>query len=101
MTMQSDMPRHRSATTIRANELSYVIGDVTSPASELTVPGLLAETVKLHGQRPAAVFREQGIRGSWQELAEAVDAMSAGLHALGLRSGERVGIWSPSVSSGC
>ncbi|MDW3688462.1 AMP-binding protein [Cupriavidus sp. CV2] len=95
MTMQPGTSRREIDATLPANGLSYVKGDTTSPLSEQTIPALLAETVQHHGQRPAVVFREQGIRWSWQEFSDAVNAMAAGLHALGLRRGDRIGIWSP------
>jgi fatty-acyl-CoA synthase len=41
------------------------------------------------------VFREQGVRWSWKDFANEVDAFAAGLQELGLRKGDRVGIWSP------
>ncbi len=41
------------------------------------------------------MFVEQDKRFSWNELAEAVDALAAGLLALGLKKGDRIGIWSP------
>ena len=41
------------------------------------------------------MFVEQDKRFSWTELAEAVDALAAGLLALGLKKGDRIGIWSP------
>lgn len=93
--MQSGMRPHGADTILPINGLSYVRGDTSSPLSELTVSGLLAETVKRHRQRPAVVFREQGIRWTWQEFSNAVDAMAAGLHTLGLGRGDRIGIWSP------
>ncbi len=76
MTMQPGATRPVPDTTLPANGLSYVKGDTTSPLSEQTIPALLADTVARHGQRPAVVFREQGIRWTWQEFAAAVDAMA-------------------------
>ena len=40
-------------------------------------------------------MRQQGVRWSYRELGEKVDAFAAGLLALGLQPGERIGIWSP------
>ena len=40
-------------------------------------------------------MRQQGIRWTYRELGEKVDAFAAGLIALGLQPGERIGIWSP------
>jgi len=75
--------------------LSHVRGDTTIPLSEQTVPALLAQTVAAFPEREAVIFREQGVRWSWREFAEAVDTLASGLHALGLARGDRVGIWSP------
>ena len=64
---------------------------------------LIGETIGVHfdrvvarwGDRPGVVVRQQGIRWTYQELGRRVDAVAAGLLALGLQPGERVGIWSP------
>jgi len=77
------------------NGLSHVRGDTTVALSTLTIPALLAQTVARCGARPAVCFREQGIRWTWRELSAEVDALAAGLAAVGLRRGDRVGIWSP------
>jgi fatty-acyl-CoA synthase len=75
--------------------LSHVGGDTAVPLLELTIPQLLASTVAAHGPREAAVFCEQGIRQTWGEFARDVDRLAAGLTALGLEKGHRIGIWSP------
>ncbi len=41
----------------------------------------------------ALVSVEQDIRFTWSELDEAIDEFAAGLIALGLHAGERVGLW--------
>lgn len=75
--------------------LAHVSGDRSEPLLHKTIPALLAGTVAEYGPREAAVFLEQGKRFTWNEFAEDVDALAAGLLALGLRAGERIGIWSP------
>ncbi len=75
--------------------LSQVRGRTDPPLSDATVHRLLADTVRRWPERRAVVFREQGVRWSWGEFLAEVDALASGLHALGLRRGERVGIWSP------
>ncbi|TGN99463.1 MULTISPECIES: AMP-binding protein [unclassified Burkholderia] len=95
MKTQSEANLPGRAAIMPRDGLSYVRGDTMPPLSELTVSALLADTVNRHGHRPAVAFREHGIRWSWLDLADAVDAMAAGLHALGLRRGDRVGMWSP------
>ncbi len=74
---------------------SHVVGDTSKPLLELTIPQLLARAVAANGPREAAVFVEQDKRFTWDELAEIVDQLAAGLLALGLKTGERIGIWSP------
>ena len=91
MTMQGEsLP-----TILPIGGLSHVRGDTTIPLSEQTVPALLAQTVASYPEREAVIFREQGVRWNWREFAGAIDALAAGLHALGLVRGDRVGIWSP------
>src|SRR6185437_13627105 len=64
---------------------------------------LIGETIGVHFDRIAARFpdrdalivRHQEIRWSYAELKAQVDAIAAGLLALGLEPGQRIGIWSP------
>jgi long-subunit acyl-CoA synthetase (AMP-forming) len=41
------------------------------------------------------VIRDQGIRLTFAALRQEVDRLAAGLIALGLQPGDRIGIWSP------
>ncbi|WP_199026729.1 AMP-binding protein [Ralstonia sp. ASV6] len=77
------------------NGMSYVVGDTEVPLAHVTVPALLEATVKRYPDAEAVVFREQGVRWTWRDFAAQVDALAAGLHALGLERGDRIGIWSP------
>ncbi|MDR5835241.1 AMP-binding protein [Caballeronia sp. LZ034LL] len=75
--------------------VSYVRGATDIPLSEATVSRFLLDTVRRFPDRPAVVFREQGIRWTWRQFADEVDALASGLLALGIEAGDRVGIWSP------
>ena len=75
--------------------LSQVKGRQDATLSSLPIGQFLQATVQRFADRPAVVFREQGVRWSWQEFQAEVDALAAGFIALGLRVGDRVGIWSP------
>jgi fatty-acyl-CoA synthase len=75
--------------------LSHVRGADWPPLSELTIPATLAATVARWPDRPAAVFRAQGLRWTWAEFAAEVDRVAAGLLAAGLGRGDRLGIWAP------
>jgi fatty-acyl-CoA synthase len=59
-----------------------------------TIGDRFDQTVARWPDRPALIVRQQGVRWSWRELRERVDAFAAGLLALGLEPGDRLGIWS-------
>ena len=74
---------------------SYVNGASAAPLIGATIGAYLDGVVARHGDRPALVARQQGTRWTWRELVAHADAFAAGLLALGLEPGDRVGIWSP------
>ena len=74
---------------------SYVSGTSAIPLIGDTIGQHFDKTVAKWPNREALIARQQGIRWTWKELAEKVDAFAAGLVALGLEPGERIGIWSP------
>ena len=78
-----------------AGNISYVRGGSRPGLAYITVPQLLREAVARFGPREAAVFCEQGVRLSYYDLDRAVDELASGLLALGLETGDRVGIWAP------
>lgn len=89
------VPATREAILAPKDGLSYVRGMTDVPLSDATIGAFLLETVARVPDRPAVVFREQGIRWSWREFAEEVDVLAAGFLSLGIGKGDRVGIWSP------
>jgi fatty-acyl-CoA synthase len=74
---------------------SYVHGAGAVSLLDLTIGELLDRAAALHGDRPALVVRHQGTRWNYRELNEAATRFAAGLTALGLDPGDRIGIWSP------
>jgi fatty-acyl-CoA synthase len=75
--------------------MSYVSGPAAQPLIGETIGQALERTARAWPHRAALVVREQGVRLSWSGLLNEVDAFAAGLLALGLKPGDRVGIWSP------
>ena len=75
--------------------LSHVRGHAEPPLSGQTIPQWLDATAERYPQGLACVFREPSIRRTWQQLRDESLQLACGLHALGLRRGERIGIWSP------
>jgi fatty-acyl-CoA synthase len=78
--------------------LSAVAGAQEPPLSALTIGQWLAHTATRLPDTTACVFREQGVRWTWAELHAHAEALAAGLLKLGLRPGDRLGIWSPNRS---
>src|ERR1700759_2274776 len=75
--------------------LSYVNGLSDTRLIGETIGHNFARAVEQWGERPALIVRQQGMRWTYAELGARVDALAAGLLALGLAPGDRVGIWSP------
>ena len=77
---------------------SYVHGASDVPLIGETIGAHFDAAAARWGERDALVVRHQGIRWTYGELKARVDAFAAGLLALGLEAGDRVGIWSPNNS---
>ncbi len=73
---------------------SYVHGAITTPLLGETLGQNLDRTAAAWPGRPALIVPSQGVRYSYAELRERAEAFAAGLLALGLEPGDRVGIWS-------
>ncbi len=78
-----------------ANGLSHVKGSTARPLIEATIPEFLAEVVRRHGERTAAVFSAAAVRWTYAEMSALIDRLAAGLLAIGVYKGDRVGIWAP------
>ena len=74
---------------------SYAHGTSSVALIGETIGRYFDRTVARCGDRPGLIACQQGVRWSYRELGEKVDAFAAGLIALGLKPGERIGIWSP------
>jgi fatty-acyl-CoA synthase len=64
------------------------------PLLNLTVGDLLHRTASRFPDNLAVASRHQGIRLTWAELSDKADAVARGLWSLGIRKGDRVGLWS-------
>ena len=77
---------------------SYVHGASETPLLGETVGQLLDRVAAAGPDRPALIARHQHVRWSYAELRDRANDLAAGLIALGLQPGERIGIWSPNNS---
>src|SRR5437667_4478651 len=75
------------------SKLSYARGPQT-PLVEMTLAEALARTAQRYPDREALVSRHQNLRYTWREFDDAVTRVARGLVGLGLRTQDRVGIWS-------
>jgi len=78
--------------------LSYVHGASATPLIGGTIGAHFSASAQRWSARPALVVRHQNIRWSYGELLTHVENVAANLLALGLKPGDRVGIWSPNNS---
>ena len=83
------------------SHLSYTRGPQDKPLLAMTIGAAFDATVARFAEREALVVRHQQLRYSWAQLAEQVDSCARGLLALGVRVGDRVGIWAPNCAEWC
>ncbi|XP_076122637.1 medium-chain acyl-CoA ligase ACSF2, mitochondrial-like [Alosa pseudoharengus] len=76
---------------------SYVHGTSSLPLLPLTVGQSLQNAAEKWPEREAVVFPKSGIRKTFSQFQQDVDQAAAGLLALGLKKGDRLGIWGPNT----
>jgi len=79
-------------------QISQVRGETTLPLIDVTIGAMLDRAVSRWPDAEALVSVEQGIRWGFAEFSRRVDDVAAGLLALGLERGDRVGIWAPNCA---
>ncbi|MCP5426036.1 MAG: AMP-binding protein [Gammaproteobacteria bacterium] len=75
-------------------EQSYVRGSTSTPLIEDTISHFFDQAAERWADRDALISRHENIRWTYGDLQRQIDAFAAGLLALGLTKGDRVGIWS-------
>jgi fatty-acyl-CoA synthase len=74
---------------------SYVYGANSAPLLGETIGRFFDFACERWTGRPALIVRHQKVKLTYSELRQRVDQLAAGLLALGLEPGDRIGIWSP------
>ncbi|XP_034567635.1 medium-chain acyl-CoA ligase ACSF2, mitochondrial-like [Notolabrus celidotus] len=85
-----DCPPHIPSLTT-----SYVHGTSSTSLLPLTVGQSLDCAAERWPDREAVAFLQDGIRKTFSQFQQDVDKMAAGLLALGLEKGDRLGVWGP------
>ena len=78
---------------------SYVHGASSTPLLGETVGALLRRVAREAAARPALVTRHQNVRWTYADLMRRSEDLAVGLRALGLKTGDRVGVWSANNSA--
>ncbi len=81
--------------------LSQLAGPTDVPLLKETIGQAFDRTVDRFPDRDALIVRHQGIRWTYREYREQVDNLAAGLLDLGIKAGDRVGIWAPNCYEWC
>ena len=74
---------------------SYSQGALDKSLLAMTIGQAFDQTVALYPEGEALVVRHQQQRYNWAQLARAVDLHARALLALGLKVGDRLGVWAP------
>ncbi|XP_044838642.1 medium-chain acyl-CoA ligase ACSF2, mitochondrial isoform X3 [Mauremys mutica] len=74
---------------------SYIQGATDIPLLTKTVGQCLEETAHRFPDREALVFCRDGVRKTFAQFIQEVDQAAAGLLAIGLKKGDRLGMWGP------
>ena len=74
---------------------SYAKGP-TTPLIEKSIGELFDETVAKHSGKDAVISCHQGLRLTYADLRRRVEEVAAGLWGLGIRPGDRIGMWASS-----
>ncbi|XP_052077607.1 medium-chain acyl-CoA ligase ACSF2, mitochondrial-like [Mytilus californianus] len=74
---------------------SYAHGPSDTPLLGSTIGQALQDWTELRPDKEAAVFCKGNIRKTFQQILEESDQLAAGLLELGIKRGDRVGIWGP------
>ncbi|RXN09632.1 acyl- synthetase family member mitochondrial [Labeo rohita] len=76
---------------------SYAHGISSQSLLSNTVDQCLLHTVERHPDREALVFVQDGIRKTFAQFYQDVEQAAAGLLAVGLKKGDRLGMWGPNI----
>ena len=77
---------------------SYAKGPTDTPLLDIPIGMLLDRVASEFPENEALVAVHQGIRLSYREFVAQVDRCARALLAIGLKKGDRIGIWSPNYA---
>ena len=101
--MKATQTVHKEVEQINTIPLSnsYFKGIQSTPLIEQTIGEYLDSIVDNNPEALAVVVAHQNIRLNYKEFQQQIDQLAMGLLALGVKVGDRVGIWSPNNIQWC
>ncbi|XP_071847035.1 medium-chain acyl-CoA ligase ACSF2, mitochondrial-like [Apostichopus japonicus] len=94
LSFSASLNRNRKNTQL---EESYYHSTSNIPLLGKTIGRMLDETVAKYPDRTAYVFPKDDKRRTFRQLQDEVDRLAAGFLSLGLKKGDRVGMWGPNT----
>ena len=80
---------------------SYFSATSDEPLIYETIGACFDQAAERHGRRDGLIMRHQNVHWSYSEYRTQVDRFAAGLLALGIGKGDRVGMWAPNCYEWC
>lgn len=77
---------------------SYTSGTSTKPLIGMTIGDKFDQIANTYPDNDALIVRHQGIRLTYAQLKEKVDQAARAFLAIGVKRGDRVGMWSPNCA---
>ena len=78
--------------------MSYTRGPQDKPLLAMTIGDAFDQTVARFTERDALVVLHQNVRLSWTQLHQQVEDCARALMGLGIKTGDRVGVWAPNCA---
>ena len=80
---------------------SYLCGPTKAPLLYETIGNCFDRIAAQYADKEALVIRHQNVRWDYSEYKRQVDKLATGLLKLGIKPGDRVGIWAPNCMEWC
>jgi fatty-acyl-CoA synthase len=80
---------------------SYFKSPADKPLLRETIGACFDRIAETHGDRDGLIVRHQDVHWTYAQYREQVDRFAAGLLALGIGKGDRVGMWAPNCYEWC
>jgi fatty-acyl-CoA synthase len=78
--------------------LSYTCGISDKPLLGITIADQFDQTVQKYPDNEALIVKHQGIRYTYRQFQEKVNECARALLAIGIKKGDRLGVWSPNCA---